>query len=305
MKAGRLALPVAALIGAGLAILLVVRGGQSPIAPAPGERPGRPAVAGLPFDAYVAGTGIVEAGTGNVAVGTPVDGVVAEVFVRWGEPVAAGAPLFRLDDRELRANLPLAEARAGEEKARLARARYQLGLAARLREQHVLSDEQYQDRKFDVQIGEAAAAAAAAEIERIRVEMDRRTVRASVSGRVLQINVRPGEFAAGAANAMPLMVIGDDAHLRVRVDIDEYDALRVQPAAEAIAVVRGNPEVRASLHFENIEPYVVPRKSLTGDTVERVDTRVLQAIYSFDRASLPVYVGQHLDVYIQARAAAG
>jgi len=49
-----------------------------------------------------------------------------------------------------------------------------------------------------------------------------------------------------------------------------------------------------------VEPYVVPKKSLTGDSTERVDTRVLQALYSFDRASLPAYVGQQMDVFIEA-----
>ena len=166
--------------------------------------------------------------------------------------------------------------------------------------QHVLSEEQYRDRRFQVQIDEAALAEARAEMERIRVEIDRRTVRAPVAGRVLQINVRPGEFAESGVLATPLMVVGDDARLRVRVDIDENDAGRVDPSAPAIAVVRGRPDLRTDLRFESIEPYVAPKKSLTGDTTERVDSRVLQVIYSFERAKLPVYVGQRLDVFIQA-----
>jgi hypothetical protein len=49
-----------------------------------------------------------------------------------------------------------------------------------------------------------------------------------------------------------------------------------------------------------VEPFVVPKKSLTGDSTERVDTRVLQGLYSFDPKSLPVYVGQQMDVFIEA-----
>jgi HlyD family secretion protein len=46
---------------------------------------------------------------------------------------------------------------------------------------------------------------------------------------------------------------------------------------------------------------VVPKKSLTGDSSERVDTRVLQLLYSFDPKSLKnVYVGQQMDVFIEA-----
>ena len=32
--------------------------------------------------------------------------------------------------------------------------------------------------------------------------------------------------------------------------------------------------------------------------VALVDTRVLQVLYSFDPAAIPVYVGQQMDVYI-------
>jgi hypothetical protein len=47
----------------------------------------------------------------------------------------------------------------------------------------------------------------------------------------------------------------------------------------------------------------VPRRSLSGDPTERADSRVLQVIYSFERAILPVYVGQRLDVFIETPGA--
>ena len=49
-----------------------------------------------------------------------------------------------------------------------------------------------------------------------------------------------------------------------------------------------------------IEPYVVPKKSLTGDNTERVDTRVLQVIYAIDTTGKRLFVGQQLDVFIDA-----
>jgi HlyD family secretion protein len=305
MRMRQLALPIVALVGLGVAVFAVVqgeRGGQASSSMADKTQHAPLSQVLAPFASNVAGTGVVEAGSGNIAVGTPVSGIVAAVPVRWGDHVEAGAPLIRLDDRELRAQLPLAAARVQEADARLARSRYQSQLTDRLRAEHVLSEEQYRDRRFQVQIDEAALAAARAEAERIRAEIDRRTIRAPSAGRVLQVNVRPGEFAASGVLVTPLLVMGDDVRLRVRVDIDENDAGRVDPAAPAVAIVRGRPELRTDLRFESIEPYVAPRKSLTGDTTERVDTRVLQVIYSFERADLPVYVGQRLDVFIQAPA---
>ena len=48
------------------------------------------------------------------------------------------------------------------------------------------------------------------------------------------------------------------------------------------------------------EPYIVPKKSLTGDSIERVDTRVLQVIYSIEQTNLPIFAGQQMDVYIES-----
>jgi len=45
---------------------------------------------------------------------------------------------------------------------------------------------------------------------------------------------------------------------------------------------------------------VLPKRSLTGDTTERVDTRVLQAIYEFAPSEFPAFVGQQVDVFIAA-----
>ena len=50
-----------------------------------------------------------------------------------------------------------------------------------------------------------------------------------------------------------------------------------------------------------VEPYVIPKQSLTGTNAERVDTRVLQVVYRLpnDR-SVDFYVGQQMDVYMKA-----
>jgi hypothetical protein len=56
------------------------------------------------------------------------------------------------------------------------------------------------------------------------------------------------------------------------------------------------------LTFVRVEPFVVPKKSLNGDSSERIDTRVLQALYALPWTAEGLYVGQQLDVYIEADA---
>src|SRR6516162_4122776 len=63
-----------------------------------------------PFGPTIAGYGLVEAQTENIAIASELPGVVREVWVKVGQKVSAGAPLFRLDDRQLRAELKVREA---------------------------------------------------------------------------------------------------------------------------------------------------------------------------------------------------
>jgi len=138
---------------------------------------------------------------------------------------------------------------------------------------------------------DAEISRAEAEAQAARVEIDRLLIRAPADGNILQINIRPGEFGQGGVLPQPLMLLGDLNRLHVRVDIDENDAWRFHPSGKAVAFIRGNPKLKTELTFEYIEPYVVPKRSLTGDSTERVDTRVMQVIYSFPRTALNVYPG--------------
>ncbi|MFM2095452.1 MAG: hypothetical protein RIS70_2576, partial [Planctomycetota bacterium] len=79
----------------------------------------------------------------------------------------------------------------------------------------------------------------------------------------------------------------------------EYDIPRFRPGATARATLKGHPGRNFDLEFVRIEPYVVPKKSLTGLNTERVDTRVLQVIYHLQTEREPFFVGQQLDVFIE------
>jgi multidrug resistance efflux pump len=151
-------------------------------------------------------------------------------------------------------------------------------------------------------VAEAAVAQARAQVRQTEIELDRLVVRALVDGEVLQVNVHPGEYV-GTPAGEPLIVLGNVHQLHVRVDIDEHDIPRFRPGAPARASPRGHAQEEIDLAFVRVEPYVVPKRSLTGDNKERVDTRVLQVIYALDPGNRPLYVGQQLDVFIDGQAA--
>lgn len=305
----KLGLPAVALLGVIFAVYSVVTGQRELPHAQPITEPATPK-----YSSYVAGAGLVEASTENIAVGTLVGGVVTEIAVKVGDQVKAGQPLFKIDDRDLQAELAVriagvqsAKASAATAAASLADVKNQLEMWQGVQDARAVSKDELERKRYAVQVQEAKLAQAQAEAESAeaqvkatRIEMDRRLVKAPVDGQVLQVKIRLGEYAQAGALATPLMLIGNTNVVHVRVDVDENDAWRVRPDAAATAYVRGNRDLKTDLKFVRIEPYVIPKRSLTGDSTERVDTRVLQVLYAFDRGTLPIYVGQQMDVYIDA-----
>jgi len=284
-----------AVLGIATAIVAVIIDNRAQPAEEPATAP-----AGPPYPSYVAGAGLVEASTGNISIGSPVAGVATELHVRVGDFVEAGEPLFKVDDRGLQAQLVTARANVAAAEAALQQPRHRLNYSENLagRDSSSVSAETITDLRDQVAIAEANLSLARAQVTQLSMEIERYTVRAPTAGRVLQLNLRVGEYVDGSS--MPLVLFGDDRRLFVRVDVDESDAWRVDSGAHATAFARGNPALRIPLTFEYIEPHVIPKTSLTGRSTERSDTRVLQVLYSFARGELPVYVGQQLDVFIEA-----
>jgi multidrug efflux pump subunit AcrA (membrane-fusion protein) len=284
---------------------------------APTDPPSPPPVSD--FASTVAAAGLIEASSENISIGAPLAGIVARVFVEAGEAVKAGEPLFALDVRHLRAErkvrqaaLEVARARVRVAEARLGDLRRQAEYAERVTDRRAISAEEVTHRRSAVETAEAEllearqeVAAAGSRIGAVETEIDRSTIRAPVDAEVLQVKLRVGEFAPAAPTASPLMLLGRSQPLHVRVDVDEHEGWRVRRGAPATGHLRGNADLKSRLTFVRFEPFVVPKRSLTGDSTERVDTRVLQVIYRVERDDLPLFVGQQMDVFIDAGPAPG
>lgn len=287
-------LPVAFLLGIIMVIRTVIAGSVPPPVAAPVVEPSKP-----PYPVFVAGSGIIEAISENIAIASPLAGVVKEVLVKPGDAVTKGQPLFSLDDRDTLAELAVRKAAIERAKAQLQDATTQLSLYKGVRDERAVTQGELLKRESTVAVAKAALGEAESLLHATNTTLERMVVRAPLDAAVLQVKIRVGEFAPAQALTTPLMILGRTDPLAVRVDIDENDAWRVKPGTRASAVLRGNADISFPLTFVRFEPYVVPKRSLTGESTERVDTRVLQAIYSFNRDKLPIFVGQLVDVFIE------
>ncbi len=152
--------------------------------------------------------------------------------------------------------------------------------------------------KEDIDVQRAAVEQAKSQVDSINLLLERLIVRAPVDGEILQVNVRPGQIATLTWKE-PMIVLGEVNRLHVRVDVDEVDLNRFREGLPALATVRGRQDPKFTLEYVRVEPYVIPKKSLTGDTSERVDTRALQVLYALpDPTPIKVYVGQQMDVFL-------
>ena len=352
----KIGIPILAAFGLLLAIIVTMIGMRKPPVPPIEYPPPKP-----PYLHYVAGSGIIEASSLNINIGTSIDGIIEKMYVQPGEIVQKGAPLFRVDTRDLLArtkeaeatravavanfnrliheprpeDIPPLEARVKQAQMRLSDEFSQYNLFQNVSDKRAISFNEYNQRKYAARIAKFELEQAKADLDLLKAgawiedvkvanqqieeadarlgfaetDLERATVRAPIDGLVMQINVNVGDFARGSREDTifqdPLMVFGAVDPLHVRVDVDETDAWRVFAGAPAEAFVRGNSEINFPLEFVRIEPYVIPKRSLTGENIERIDTRVLQLIYRFEKKNLPVYLGQLLDIYIEAKPSEG
>lgn len=331
----RQVLPVIAAIGLILTALFVFAGLPDRALGEAEEEPAR-AAGTLANAPRVAGAGVVEPSSEIVDIGTAVSGIVTSLGVRPGDYVTRGQPLFTVDQRSVRARIAetasaigealaaMAEAQAaiGEARAAEGTTRQQLALyrnisdpAAVSRSEVVRAEGEAVSARERRQVAEARLEAARARLQSARAaqatartELGRLTVGAPMSGQILAVNIRPGEYVSAGApqggSAEPYIRMGETRPLHVRIDIDEDEAARLDVGAPAFVSPRGAAGSQVRADFVRAEPLVVPKRSLTNSSAERVDVRVLQVLYALPSTDI-FRVGQQVDAFIPAKRGGG
>jgi HlyD family secretion protein len=305
----KLTLPVIATIG----FVAALRGSISPVENTkPLIAQTQTADPAIPYEAFVVGPGIVEPYNRSVDVATQISGVIEKVAVKIGQQVAKGDVLFVLDSREVaadlavkEASLKLAEFRLEEAQVSLDDALLQLKVINSLADKRAVSAEERTKRQTAVasykakkKTAQAEIVSAQASVNAASISLSLRTILSPVDGQVLQLNARPGQLAMSSDSA-GLAVIGNTTKLSVKMDIDENEAWRVSEGQPGWAYMKGNRKLAFKLEFDHIEPFVRPKQSLTGESSERTDTRVLQVIFKFDQPDFKIYVGQQVEIYMR------
>jgi len=250
------------------------------------------------YSQAIAGSGIIEALEENIQVGIHIPGVVKELFVQVGDRVAEGEPLLLIDDDLLRKEIEADKLAITSKALEVKKIKEQLERLHNVEDPRAISKEDLDNKTLDFYISKVDLAEKKRRLEEKEEELKKHLVIAPKGGIISRLAPRIGEYLSNQAKEPPILI--GSSKLQIRADIDEENAGRVKKESPAIAYTRGLNKIPLELECIRIEPYVIPKTSLTGASNERVDTRVLQVIYSIKNSeNLPIYIGQQIDIYIK------
>jgi HlyD family secretion protein len=138
---------------------------------------------------------------------------------------------------------------------------------------------------------------AKADVEAIEIEIQRTSIKSPIDGTVLQIKIHEGETTSSDLSKTAI-VLGNVNELYLRVSIDQFNVSTLQPKAPAVAFRQGDRSTEYPLEFIHVEPFMVPKKYLTNETDEKVDTKVFEILYRIAKKDAHLYIGEQMNVFI-------
>jgi multidrug resistance efflux pump len=142
-----------------------------------------------------------------VAVAPDVSGMVSDVPVRDNQDVARGDVLFRIDPDRFQLSVRQAEAALAGRKATLDQATSDLERYRQLSE-NVVSKQKLEQAVAAEQLADAGYQAALADRDVARLNLARSEVRASVGGRITNMELRPGTYVSVGKGVLALVDSG-------------------------------------------------------------------------------------------------
>ncbi|KAA2285591.1 efflux RND transporter periplasmic adaptor subunit [Arenimonas fontis] len=175
---------------------------------------------------------------------------VEEILVKEGDQVEAGQLLLRLDPETYRNAVEREEASRRQSLISIERQRLALALAekklergARLLEQRMIGQEQYDElrnardlAKVELQGSEEALRRSEAVLGEAREQLAKTDIRAPIAGTIVSLPIKVGETAIPSTNALAgsvLMTIADTSAIEARMKVDEADIARIRLGQKA------------------------------------------------------------------------
>jgi HlyD family secretion protein len=242
-----------------------------------------------------------------IEVKSKASGEVTDLHVETGDEVSQGELLADVDPRDVRNALDQAEADLEVAEARVQIAESQATRARELREANVVTQQELESSILELANARASLTRAQTNLELAQERMGDVTIRAPITGTIIEKSVEAGMIIASASGNVSggttLMLMADLSTMQVRTLVDETDIGKVQPGQVARVQVEAYPNRTFVGSVYKIEPQAVVDQNVTMFPVlVRLDNseRLLKPNMN---AEVQVEVAQRQDIVLIPNAA--
>lgn len=158
----------------------------------------------------------------EIKVQSKVNGTITEKYVKGGEEVVEGQPLFKVDDRQYRAAVLQAEANLAKSEKQLAKERIDLQRYDELYQSNAVSEQTFTNQKIAVVSQEDEVSANAALVQKAKDDLADTIVYAPMSGRLGIDDVAVGTLAVAGNTTLATIGVVDPVFVQFAVSEQEY-----------------------------------------------------------------------------------
>ncbi len=194
------------------------------------------------LESVVSTTGILSAVT-TVQVGTQVSGRIDEIMVDFNDKVRAGQVVATIDKTLLLSAVADAKANLERNEAQLAQAQREFERVQPLFEKQFITEVEFNQAKFDLDVAQATVKSARVSLDRAQKNLQYATIRAPISGTVIERNVDVGQTVAASFSAPQLFLIANDlAEMQIEASVDESDIGQIKQGQQVRFTVQAYPD---------------------------------------------------------------
>lgn len=215
-----------------------------------------------------------------IQISPRVSGHVAQVQVKDNQVVAAGAPLFDIDDRDYAVRLDLAQAEVKGATAELSQAGQDAVRYKELRSKGDISQQEYDRAVLRLQTARARMDGAKARLRQAELELSYTRVSSPVAGQVARKGVEPGAYVQ--AGQVLLAVVTPERW--VTANMKETQMTHIRPGLMVSIEVDSYPGKIFKGHVDSIQQgtgarfSLLPAENATGNfikVVQRVPVKIV------------------------------
>ena len=155
-------------------------------------------------------------------------------------------------------------------------------------------------RVEDIAAARAQAALAEADVALAELLLDKTLIRSPIAGTVLR-RLRVAGEAVTNVDPTPIAIVGDLRRLKVRAEVDETNAGRVEAGQRVEVTADAFPNRRFGGRVFRVSQRLGAKAVQTGRPAEKVDMKVLQVLIDLD-PDVKLPAGLRVDVYVLADA---